>query len=182
MRPPVFVSRPTPHLAAQVRFDEDLHHELRKRGFEPFTLGPGSTYDNDAPLVGIRRLMTHCCGLISVAFRRTSAQSVIRKPGADLPAAAEEPLGDIWFTSPYCQIEPAMAFQLGLPILVLKERGVLAEGVLEKGVTGLYLPEFDTLSDDSFLAGEECQRLLDQWGSYVRSVFDRRGNPPKLFG
>lgn len=32
-----------------------------------------------------------------------------------------------------------MAFQLGLPILSLKEEGVLAEGVLERGVTGLYL-------------------------------------------
>lgn len=171
-----------PHLAAQAEFLDVLTEELERRGFDPLTLGPGSSYDYDAPLVGIRRVMAHSCGLLSLAFRRTHAQFATQKLGADMPGSERRELGEVWFTSPYCQIEPAMAFQLGLPILILRERGVLAEGMLERGVTGLYLPEFDISVGNAFLRGEECQRLLDQWGGYVRNVFERRGSPPKLFG
>ena len=142
MKVPVFLSRPTPHLVAQEKFLAQFCDALSQRGFDPITMGPGSSYDFDAPLVGIRRLLTHCCGLVSIAFRRTHASDVVKYPLADIPGAMERNDANVWFTSPYCQIEPAMAFQLGLPILILREQGVLAEGVLEKGVTGLYLPEF----------------------------------------
>lgn len=181
MRVPVFVSRPTPHLKAQQEFIDLFTHELEARGFNPLTLGPGSSYDYEAPLVGIRRMLRHCCGLVSIAFRRTHANAATKYPSADVSDQSEEKMGDVWFTSPYCQIEPAMAFQLGLPILILREEGVLAEGVLEKGVTGLYLPEFSLSAATSFIAGEECRHLLEQWGGYVRTVYKRRGDPPKLF-
>ena len=181
MKVPVFMSRPTPHLKAQALFVEEFMAELHSRGFEPLTMGPGSSYDYDAPLVGIRRILTHCCGLVSIAFRRTYAPSAITNPDADIPNRAEGRASDVWFTSPYCQIEPAMAFQLGLPILILREKGVVSEGVLEKGVTGRFLPDFDLAASPSFIATEECRRLLDQWGGHVQSVFNRRGDPPRLF-
>lgn len=181
MRVPIFVSRPTPHLTAQNVFLETLLDELRERGFEPLTLGPGSSYDYEAPLAGIRRVLSHCCGLVSIAFRRTYASSAMKNHGADIPLRMEQLVENVWFTSPYCQIEPAMAFQLGLPILILREDGVMAEGVLEKGVTGLYMPEFNLADERSFISSNECRRLLDQWGGYVRTVFNRRGDPPLLF-
>ena len=181
MKVPIFLSRPTPHLAAQEVFITQFAQALTKRGFEPITMGPGSSYDFDAPLVGIRRLLTHCCGLVSVAFRRTRASTVTKYPGADLPDMTAREDSDVWFTSPYCQIEPAMAFQLGLPILIMRERGVLAEGILEKGVTGLYLPEFNLADGAGFINGEECRGLLDQWGGYVRAAYKRRGDPPRLY-
>ncbi|NKJ71803.1 hypothetical protein GFL38_05785 [Rhizobium leguminosarum bv. viciae] len=74
-----------------------------------------------------------------------------------------------------------MAFQLGLPILILREEGVLAEGVLEKGVTGLYLPEFSLATEQSFISSDEFRHLFDQWGGYVRAVYKKRGDPPKLY-
>ncbi|WP_155820198.1 hypothetical protein [Komagataeibacter europaeus] len=181
MKIPVFLSRPTPHLEAQVRFLDAFEAELRSRGFEPLTLGPGSTYDYDAPLVGIRRILTHCCGLVSVAFRRTHVDFATKYLGAEIGGLTEEPKKNVWFTSPYCQIEPAMAFQLGLPILVLREKGVLAEGMLETGVTGLYLPEFCLDGSAPFIASVECRRLLDQWGGYVQMVYKRQGDPPRLY-
>lgn len=181
MRVPVFLSLPTPHLEAQVRFVNEFKEELKGRGFEPLTLGPDSSYDYDAPLIGIRRILTHCCGLVAVAFRRTHVVSSTKNFGADIASRTEECSTDVWFTSPYCQIEPAMAFQLGLPILILREEGVFAEGVLEKGVTGLYLPEFSLNTSTPFISGEKCRRLLDQWGGYVRKVYNKRGDPPVLY-
>lgn len=181
MKIPIFLSRPTPHLEAQVQFVEELKTELSNRGFEPHTLGPGSSYDYDAPLVGIRRILAHCCGLVSIAFRRTHVESATKHLGADIEDRSEEASSNVWFTSPYCQIEPAMAFQLGLPILILREKGVLAEGVLEKGITGLYLPEFSLEAPSSFISGAECNGLLEQWSGYVRTVHKKRGDPPTLY-
>lgn len=181
MRVPVFVSKPSPHLVAQVEFVEQFKTTLQARGFEPLTLGPGSSYDYEAPLAGIRRLLTHCCGLVSIAFRRTHAVATTKYRGADIDGVTEQLNGDLWFTSPYCQIEPAMAFQLGLPILVLREEGVSAEGVLENGVTGLYLPEFSLSADQSFLQSDAFHRLFEQWGARVQMVYKRRGEPPKLY-
>lgn len=180
MNIPIFLSRPSPHLNAQVGFIDALTDALASRGFEPLTLGPGSGYDYEAPLSGIRRLLMHSCGLVSIAFRRMHAPSATRFLGADIAERREEPINNVWLTSPYCQIEPAMAFQLGLPILILRENGVLAEGVLETGVTGLYLPQFD-LDDLGFISSQASRGLLDQWGNHVRTVHRRRGDPPMLF-
>ena len=36
-----------------------------------------------------------------------------------------------------------MAYQLGLPILIFRQKGVIDDGILERGVVGLYMPEFD---------------------------------------
>jgi hypothetical protein len=73
-----------------------------------------------------------------------------------------------------------MAFQLGLPILVLKEKGVLAEGILEQGVTGQYLPDFDC-SEMRALEDSEWAQITNQWIGRVRSVYDNRGKVPQLF-
>ena len=85
-------------------------------------------------------------------------------------------------TSPYCQIEPAMAFQLGLPVLVLREKGVIAEGVLEKGVLGTYMPEFSVEKNiDEYFNSNEFHSLLKKWEGFVRAVVEKKGNPPQLF-
>lgn len=181
LKVPVFVSRPSPHTTAQQAFVSLFLDELGRRNFEPVTMGPAEGYDYDAPLVGIRRMLTHCCGLVSIAFRRTYAPTAVKYYSADLPDYTETVENNVWFTSPYCQIEPAMAFQLGLPILVLREEGVLAEGILERGVTGLYLPEFRMTDGAAFLTGRECAALLDQWGSRTRAAYMRLGDPPKLY-
>lgn len=180
MKVPVFLSRPQPHLKVQKTFMDALTDWLVERGLEPLTLGV-STYDRDAPLAGIRRMMASSCGLISVALRRTHLATGASRGGADLAPYTETALSNVWLTSPYCQIEPAMAFQLGLPVLILRERGVLAEGVLERGVTGFYLPEFEVESGAEFLEGVECKQLLASWEGHVRRVFEARGLPPKLY-
>ena len=49
-----------------------------------------------------------------------------------------------------------MAYQLGLPVLILREKGVIEVGILEKGVVGLYMPEFDVEQpiEEYFLSAE----------------------------
>jgi hypothetical protein len=75
-----------------------------------------------------------------------------------------------------------MAYQLGLPILTFRGAGVLDDGILEKGVVGLYMPEFnlDTPLDEYFRSAE-WNAILGRWEGHVRAVVDRKGNPPQLY-
>ena len=181
MRIPVFLSYPKPHWARQQAFIMKLETYLRGRGLEPRTLGV-TDYDMDAPLKAIRRLMLESNGLITVAFRRILIVDGRLRPDADLPSAKEAALKDTWLTSPYCQIEPAMAYQLGLPTLILREYGVHQEGLLEKGVIGTYMPEFSLETNpEHYLDSPEWNDLIGKWEGFVRAVVDKKGNPPRLY-
>ena len=178
---PVFLSYPRPHVYRQTQFIESVQQYLRIRGLEPRTLGV-TDYDTDAPLRAIRRLMLESNGVITIAFRRLYIEEGESKYGTDIPNTKQTPIKNIWLTSPWCQIEPAMAYQLGLPVLILREQGVLDEGILEKGIAGTYMPEF-SLDDDpsSYLQSLEWGSLIGKWEGYVRSVVDTKGTPPKLY-
>jgi len=178
---PIFLSYPKPCLMSQQKFIDQLTAYLKSRGISPRTLGV-TDYDVDAPLKAIRRLMMESNGLITVAFRRTFIQDGTMRFGTDVPKSEPKKINRQWLTSPWSQIEPAMAYQLGLPVLILRENNVLDEGILEKGVAGLYLPEFnlDNPSDDYF-ASNEWHAVIGKWEGYVRAVVDRKGSPPQLY-
>ena len=75
-----------------------------------------------------------------------------------------------------------MAYQIGLPILIFREKGVVAEGLLEKGVVGTYMPEFDVSKpQDSYFASAEWNDIIARWEGFVRAVVEAKGSPPKLF-
>ena len=180
MRTSVFLSYPQPYLKRQKDFVCLIIDYLRDRGFEPRTLGV-TDYDINEPLAAIRRLMLESNGLITIAFRRNLIKCGISKPDSYIGQSSYE-FTKTWLTSPYCQIEPAMAFQLGLPILILREKGVIAEGILEKGVTGTYLPEFNLENSvPGYLNSEEWRQLIGKWEGYVRNVSENKGRPPNLY-
>lgn len=179
MRISVFLSYPKPYLNRQEEFINRITKYLNERGLEPRTLGV-SDYDMDAPLAGIRRLLIESNGLIAVAFRRSYIKEGICRPDSD--NGNETDISDSWLTSPFSQIEPAMAFQIGLPILILREKGVLADGVLEKGVLGSYMPEFDLNCDfNDYFNSNEWNQIIQKWEGYVRKVVDNKGQPPQLY-
>lgn len=177
---PIFLSYPKPFTSKQEIFINKISDYLNSQGLEPRTLGI-TDYDMDEPLKAIRRLMLESNGLLAVAFQRNYVEKGFTKPESDI-GENETNISDKWLTSPYCQIEPAMAFQLGLPVLVLREEGVLAEGILEKGVLGTYMPEFSVKGNiDEYFESSEFCTLLKKWEGYVRAVVEKKGNPPQLF-
>lgn len=181
MRISIFLSYPKPHSNAQLSFVDKLIAYLQQRGLDPRTLGV-TDYDMDAPLKAIRRLMLESNGLITIAFRRTLILDSRVRAGADLDNVSESSLQNVWVTSPYCQIEPAMAYQIGLPILILREKGVVAEGLLEKGVTGTYMPEVSLENPNfDFFQSPEWNDIIGKWEGFVRAVVESKGNPPKLY-
>lgn len=177
MGTPIFLSYPKPFNKEQQSFIESLVKHLESRGYEPRTLGV-TDYDVDAPLKAIRRLMLESNGIITVAFRRALVCEGNGKPETNESYS----LDGKWLTSPWSHIEPAMAFQIGIPVLILRENGVLAEGVLEKGVLGTYMPEFCLDQGVSqYLGTPEFSQLMRKWEAQVGAVVETKGNPPKLY-
>jgi hypothetical protein len=182
----VFVSVPRPHKAKQEAFIKSLRAYLASRGMDGRTLGV-TDYDTHAPLSAVRRVLIESNGLLAVAFRRVHVETSVLREGAEVEDTVETRMDNYWLTSPWTHIETAMAFQMGLPILVLRERGVVPDGILERGVTGIYLPEFDLdhphFSSDTteWTKRPEWSQLLSEWEGYVRHVVRTKGLPPRLY-
>lgn len=181
MRISVFLSYPTPSFTRQQEFITRISDFLKSQGFQPRTLGV-TDYDMDAPLKAIRRLMIESNGLITVAFRRTFIEKGSLRHGTDIDQLQATPIDGKWLTTPWPHIEAAMAYQLGLPTLIYREKGVVDDGILERGVVGLYMPEFDldNLRDDYFTSAE-WSGIIGKWAGYVRAVVEKKGSPPQLY-
>ncbi len=171
----VFLSRPNPVTPQQDEFLSALSIQLENLGLSLKTLGV-TEYGLDAPLTTIRMLMSESNGLIVVGLRRYRSDAVYKMTkGADC-TCKEKKLDVNYLTSPWCHIEPGMAYQIGLPILILRESGVLADGVFERGTIGLYMPEFEVESDPfSYLNSRECKSLLQQFSGEVHQFRRKRG-------
>ena len=88
-----------------------LKEHLVENGFKPRTLGITDN-STSAPLMKIREIMNECHGLLSVAFRRGFIEKGVSKPNTNLAGHIQYDISQKWITSPYCQIEPSMAFQI----------------------------------------------------------------------
>ena len=181
MRISIFLSYPTPCFSRQQEFITRIGDYLKSQGLEPRTLGV-TDYDMDAPLKAIRRLMLESNGLITVAFRRTFIERGTTRYRTDIEPLKEASVDGKWMTTPWPHVEAAMAYQLGLPILIYREKGVVDDGILERGVVGLYMSEFDldNQRDDYFTSPEWCG-IIGKWEGYVRAVVEKKGNPPQLY-
>lgn len=185
---PIFLSRAEPHTKQQKSFNDRLCRHLKARGLDARTVG--NTDYGLGGLEAVRALMMQSNGLISVAFRRIQVERGFDRPDAD-PALGRVQQVDIppdtWLTTPWCHMETAMAYQLGLPILVIVEKGVRLDGTLEAGVLVQYPPEFDvertaTQIDGFFDTPEKWRQLSATWEGQVREVLRCRSRPPVLFG
>jgi hypothetical protein len=136
----------------------------------------------DAPLKAVRRLMLESNGLITIALARTFIEKGTGNYRTDVDKMTEYALDGKYLTSPWAHIEAAMAYQLGLPILIFRQAGVIADGLLEKGVAGTYMPEFNLdMPLDDYFAGGEWAGVISKWEGYVRAVVENKGNPPRLY-
>jgi hypothetical protein len=173
----VFLSYPRPFSESQADLVALVRRYFRDRDLEPHTLGV-SDYDTEVPLASIRRLMMECHGVLVLALRRyriDQGAAVYKSKGGEV---VERSIAGDWLTSPWCHIEAGMGFQLGLPVLVFRERGVLADGVLEQDVMASYMPEIELdQGADSFLQTSEWRQLVNRFEADVREWRKRKGLP-----
>ncbi|BBF41597.1 hypothetical protein lbkm_0277 [Lachnospiraceae bacterium KM106-2] len=158
----IFLSYPKPFLKEQTEFIDRITDYLVQRGYEPRTLGI-TDMDEGQPLIAIQNLLSQCSGVLMVAFRRTLIKQGICKPQSDLKQQSSMIRGE-WITSPWCHIEASMASQTGLPILIFREKDVIADGILESKILNDESIEFDlTQPSDREMKSKRWRKQLEEW-------------------
>ncbi|MBM3341917.1 MAG: hypothetical protein FJY56_07375 [Betaproteobacteria bacterium] len=145
----VFVSVGGTATAEQEAFVRAVEDRLRSEGLVPHTVGR-NTFSSDAPLRTVTELMDKCSGTVVIALERSYFPKGVDKRGEPKEAA----LNDVRLPTPWNQIEAAISYARGLPLMVIVEAGLKSEGLLERGydwyvqwvkpeVTALHSNEFN---------------------------------------
>lgn len=122
----VFVSVGRTSTAEQEEHVERIFGLLRDHGLDPCCVGR-TTFSSGNPLTQIRDEMKTCSGAVIIAFERLFIEAGVEQRGGSNPAElAAQKLPTVWN-----QIEAAMAYVQDKPLLVLVERGLRLEGLLE---------------------------------------------------
>jgi hypothetical protein len=126
--PKIFVSvgRTTP---AQEDFVLAIEGRLRAEGFIPCTVGR-NMWTAGAPLKKVLELMAECRGAVVIALERKYFPNGTESRGHP---KLESPLQEVRLPTPFNQVEAAMAYTHGHPILMVVEDGLREEGLLERG-------------------------------------------------
>lgn len=124
----VFVSIGGPATSEKEAFVCAVEDRLRSEGIVPHAVGRNE-FSADAPLKTVTKLMDRCFGTVVIALERTYFPSGLEKRGGPQETA----LSDVRFPTPWNQIEAAMAYSRGHPLLVIVEKGLRSEGLLERG-------------------------------------------------
>jgi hypothetical protein len=124
----IFVSVGRTSTPAQEQFVSAIEDRLRAEGLTPRTVGR-NTWTSGAPLKKVVELMEECAGVVIIALERTYFPTGTERRGHPDAVA----LSDVRLPTPFNQVEAAMAYCHGHPLLVILEEGVRGEGLLERG-------------------------------------------------
>jgi hypothetical protein len=123
----VFLSVGSASTPEQEQFITALEKYLSSNGLTPQTVGR-TYFKNQTPLKSITECMASCDGTVILAFERLYIQDGTERRGGK----RQGPVGNVTLPSVWNQIEAAMAYSLGHPLLVLVENGIKSEGLLEE--------------------------------------------------
>ena len=146
----------------QQRFVAAVHALLVSHGLNPRTVGR-TDFSSRKPLKRILEVLRECSGTMVVALERVRILS-----GLELQAQPGVfPLADVRLPTVCNQVEAAMAYSLGQPLLAIVETGLRSEGLLEERydwyVKWLDLDP-DSLGDPGFLETfSEWKRRVEQY-------------------
>jgi hypothetical protein len=154
-RPRVFLSLTSPASPTQAAFVTSLIAAIASHDMTPVRVNNG-LLSSPAPLEPIRQLMETCCGTIVVAMARTHVvEGIAFADGRDSQRYRDRYLATEWV-----QIEGALAYQLGHPILVLKEDLVHPAGLLDPAASGLTVSTFSLRGSGTADVPQIADRLL----------------------
>jgi hypothetical protein len=151
----IFVSVGSTATDQQEAFVRAVEDRLRSEGLEPHSVGR-NTFSSDAPLKTVTELLKKCSGVVVIALERTYFPAGAEKRGSKKETA----LSEVRLPTPWNQIEAAMAYTLGRPLLMIVEEGVKSEGLLERGYD--WYVQF-CKPDASALTTAEFNGVLASW-------------------
>lgn len=165
-RIPTFLSHPNRLNSTQQLFVDTIIKQIRKALLFPRTLPLTEQYP-ETPLTNIRRMISSSFGFVALNLKQrevTVIQNNLNQP--------QQPSLTTWEGSPFAQIEPAMAYQLGLPILLIIEKGVEQNGIWSFGIGPFLILEWDSTQPvENFFKRTDCQEIFQNWIGHVRNGF-----------
>ncbi|MBC6989443.1 hypothetical protein [Hymenobacter sp. BT491] len=132
----------------QESFIQAIEERLRSENLIPNTVGRNQ-FSVDSPLKAVIECMKTSSGAMIIALERTYFPYGIEKRGGP----KESELKEKRYATPWNQIEAALAYSKGLPIMIIVEEGIQEEGLLEKGYDWYVMavkPDFSTLNSKEF--------------------------------
>ena len=123
----VFISAGTPADDSQKSFRDTVVNAVELAGFTPRLMNT-KDWDYKNPLRGVCRAMNECRGAVVVAYARYQIDA-----GSELRDGGGRPLESVAFPTAWNQIEAAMAYDKGLPLLVVAEKRLRREALLDSG-------------------------------------------------
>lgn len=164
---PVFLSVGGSRTKQQDAFVASVKKLCLSRGLDASTVDE-YTATNKQPLKDVAHRMSRCYGAIVLAFERARVESGVWRRGCP----GEEPMKDVRFPTVWNQIEAAMAYVRGLPLLVVAEAGLQSEGLLESK----YDWRVKWVDLDTFAVEDpEFSGMFDDWRE---SVLQQRDGTP----
>ncbi len=169
MNIPVYLSHATPHTKKHEMLLEKMMGICAERGLECVAIKSCDIRTNDS-VSAIKEKMKNCYGLVAFACERRLLKDAVNKNGADLPGLSESRIEEKKETTPYIQIETAIALAYDLPVAVFKEKDLIEEGVLEPYCAGITGPSFD-IDDESFFESKQFEEAMDAFALEVKQTY-----------
>ncbi len=158
---PIFLSVGEPHSEAQNKYLETLVAYLNRHGIAVETLGR-SFWSIENPLRPVQRKMRDVHGAVILGMERFHSKEGVYKENS----ASERIVGDQYFATVWTHIEAAMAYQLELPLLILKEEKLVAEGMFDPGIHEWMIVRINSQEPDE-LKQDPIKGFID---SYIEAV------------
>jgi len=173
-RIPIFLSSTNTLNNIQEKFLNRLILEIENALLFPRTLPVSEQYP-ETVLTNIRRLVISSYGMFAINFRRYFVK--IEKTNGGQPPAATP----LWQGSVFSQIEPSMAFQFGLPILLVREKSTDENsGIWQGGIAPLNIFvewDSDNQTADQFFNSVQWKEVFANWAAEVRGNYYIRTEP-----
>jgi hypothetical protein len=165
---PTFLSVGEPHNEVQQEYLETLVAYLSRHGIDAETLGR-SFFSIENPLRPVQRKMREVFGAVILSMERFHSKEGIYKEGS----ASERVVGDQYFATVWTHIEAAMAYQLELPLLILKDERLVSEGMFDPGIHEWMIIRINSENTDE-LKHDPIKGFIDSWIEAVRRCYYSR--------
>lgn len=170
-RIPTFLSHPNRLNAVQQEFVDAIIKQIKKALLFPRTLPLTDQYP-ETPLTNIRRMMLSSYGFMALNLKQREVNVIQNNLGQPQQQT-------LWEGSPFAQIEPAMAFQYGLPMLLIREIDVEQNGVWSFGIGPFLILEWNSNEPvDEFFKRNDWKEIFQNWIAEVRTGYYIQTQPP----
>ena len=172
-RIPVFASVPSKLDLDQRASCAYVYYWLRRVGLEPRTVGVSdNSYYN--PLHEVRTLARHCAGGLILGYCQVvakNAKTTVKGRTADEVETLI--IKEYYAPTPWNQLETGILFGLGLPLLVLKQKGITG-GIFDEGASDVFVQPMPMPGPDwesklsSGTGATPFEQALFRWQTLVR--------------